>query len=353
MKRAGPLASGAAIALATAACGGLAGQAESARASEQAGQCASDGDLQLICGQNRPEDLVLIPGTDWVVVSWLAGGIAAINADDKTTRPLFPAANVAVDFDRERYADCPGPLASADPASFAVAGLAIRPDGENGPTLYAVRVGDEAAIHVLDLEVGADGPVATWRGCVPAEEKVFLNSVAPLPGGGFAATNFVERGPGYDAARVVMEAGGITGEVREWHPGRGWSIVPGSELSGANGIEALPDGSAYIVDAWGGQSVVKLPRTGGGAGRVEMPVGVHMDNIHFTPDGTLLATGHGGDRTLVIRVDPATMTYETVLDRPDTELFLRGTAAIEVGDEIWIGSSRSQYVAVIPRDSGG
>jgi hypothetical protein len=34
-----------------------------------------------------------------------------------------------------------------------------------------------------------------------------------------------------------MAAGEKNGELWEWHPRIGWTIVPGSEASGANGIE--------------------------------------------------------------------------------------------------------------------
>ena len=44
---------------------------------ELAGQgtapCSPAGNVQFICGQEGSEDLVLIPGSEWIVVSALAG----------------------------------------------------------------------------------------------------------------------------------------------------------------------------------------------------------------------------------------------------------------------------------------
>jgi len=74
---------------------------------------------------------------------------------------------------------------------------------------------------------------------------VGLNSVVGLPDGGFAATNFQPRGAA--RGRANMQAGEKNGELWEWHTGAGWKIVPGSEASGANGIEIskMANGSTW------------------------------------------------------------------------------------------------------------
>ena len=37
--------------------------------------CAPLGDLHFICGPHHPEDLALIPGTHWILVSGLGGAL--------------------------------------------------------------------------------------------------------------------------------------------------------------------------------------------------------------------------------------------------------------------------------------
>ena len=85
--------------------------------------------------------------------------------------------------------------------------------------------------------------------------RIGLNAVVALPDGGFAATNFDPRplsgatAPGV-SARVL--SGDWNGEVWERHPTTGWAKVPGSEASGANGLEILrPMGSGALTSPSG------------------------------------------------------------------------------------------------------
>jgi hypothetical protein len=165
--------------------------------------CAAQGDLHFICGQHRPEDLVRVPGKDWVIVSWLAGGISAISVRDKTTTILYPSPLAQVRFDKATYDSCPGAPDAEEQSNFSVAGLAIQPDKHGTYTLYAVEIGKQAAIQVFELDVRGKAPAVTWIGCVVANGTVFLNSVVPLPGGGLISTHFMERGERADASRAT------------------------------------------------------------------------------------------------------------------------------------------------------
>jgi sugar lactone lactonase YvrE len=75
-----------------------------------------------------------------------------------------------------------------------------------------------------------------------------------------------------------------------------WQKVPGSEASGANGIEISKDGRWYYVAAWGSQSFFRLSRGGATPVRNEIPLGFRVDNIHWGRNGKLLATGRAWAR---------------------------------------------------------
>ena len=65
-----------------------------------------------------------------------------------------------------------------------------RPGTGETHTLYVVGHGGQEAVEVFRLDASGAAPTFTWVGCVVAPDMVGLNSVAVLPDGGFAVTNF-------------------------------------------------------------------------------------------------------------------------------------------------------------------
>ena len=304
-------------------------------ASPSAAQCDPDGDVQFVCGPVSPEDLVAVPGSPWVIVSGMEDDGYLYATDTRTHRSavLFPHATFRSRPDAS-FSGCGGPVTR----QFRPHGLSLRP-GRNGThTLYVVRHGAREAIEVFAVDARGAMPSVTWVGCVEAPEGVTFNSVAALPGGGFAATHFNRP----------------TGELWEWQPDAGWATVPGSETNGPNGLVASPDGRWFYIGGWGTKALIRLSRGQTPVQKDAVDVGFHIDNVRWAPDGSLLAAGHLGDApesifqclgeqqcdgvtSRVARVDPEQLTAEEIVRYPSNEHVILGTVALQVGDEIWLG----------------
>src|SRR6266446_1574556 len=76
----------------------------------RAAGCDPVGNVQFICGLVGPEDLVPVPGSNWVIASGDAapGAITLVNVRDKTTTALYPSANLKQRLDAKTYDSCPG-----------------------------------------------------------------------------------------------------------------------------------------------------------------------------------------------------------------------------------------------------
>ena len=216
-----------------------------------------------------------------------------ITIRDKTTTVLFPAPSSKVRPDTKTYNSCPGPIDLSNREQFRAHGLYLRPGKSSVHTLYLVHHGSRESIEIFELDGRAKPPVLTWTGCAVAPDRVWLNSVVGLPDGGFVTTNFSPIGQAPDLRAKIL-AGTNNGELWEWHTATGWQIVPGSSLPGPNGLEISRDGRWLYVGAWGSESVVRLSRGQTPVRKDSVPVGFHVDNVRWAPDGSLLAAGQGG-----------------------------------------------------------
>jgi hypothetical protein len=311
------------------------------------------GNTQFVCGQNAPEDLVIVPGGEWVVATSFAGsgGVQVISVRDRRTILAYPTAASKEQFDKKTYDACPGAPDTEQKAMFRTHGVALREGRNSVHTLYVVNHGKRESIEVFELDARSRPPALTWVGCAVAPDPVGLNEVVPLPDGGFIATDFLARNVTTEA-RGRMMAGESNGGLWEWHSGKGWKLIPGSEASGANGLEISKDGKTLYVAAWGSQSFFRLPLGQASVKRDSVPLGFRADNVRWAPDGSLFVTGQGGNgpmqTTNIVKVHPDTLKVTEVLVRPNSPEFGAGTVTVQIGKELWVGSYRGDRIATVP-----
>ncbi len=296
--------------------------------------CQPDGEVQFLCGPVSPEDFAPVPQSPWVIVSSMIDGGDLYLADtrDNTATTLFSPATGQAQHDTATYGECPGPVTS----DFRPHGLYLRASDGVDHTLLVVGHGAREAIEVFDVDMRSGSPALTWIGCAVAPDDIGLNSVVALPEGGFASTS------------------PAAGNIWEWRPGAGWSLVPGSTDIGPNGLEISRDGQWFYVGGYGAMSLIRLSRGRTPIVKEGVEVGFHIDNVRWGANEMLLAAGHrGSSREAIIEclredncdgvashvaeVDPEEMTARRVVDYPHNDLLLLGTVAIQVGDEIWVG----------------
>ncbi|MBN1240653.1 MAG: hypothetical protein JXB36_19275 [Gammaproteobacteria bacterium] len=325
--------------------------------------CAPRAGLEFVCGPENPEDLVLVPGTDWIIASSMTegAGLVLVDSDEATWSVLYPGARPRAAHD-PMYADC---TVAPDPARFNAHGLNLRAGRDGHSTLYAVMHGERESIEVFDVDATGEQPVLTWTGCVRLPEELAANSVAPLADGSLVATVLILPGRTF-ADSVAMRP---TGVVLEWSPGEpGFTRIEGTELPGNNGIEVSPDGEEIYVVSSGFQTVVAFSNTNPARElRTTEPLAFTPDNLHLDTSGRLLTAGMRNDApecggtpgpqhdlarlstcprgTLGIAIDPATMEYETIVDTPATPVFSNATMVLTHDGRFWLGTFQGDRIA--------
>ena len=325
--------------------------------------CAPAGGLDFICGAANAEDLVLVPGTDWIIASGMTAGtgLALIDSRNGASSVLYPGASPRADHD-PLYASCTEPPA---PATFNTHGLNVREGVDGRSTLYAVAHGERESIEVFDIDANGDQPVVTWKGCVHMPEGLAANSVASFADGGLVVTVLIM--PGKTFADSIAKR--PSGAVFEWTPGAsGFELVRGTELPGNNGIEVSPDGEEIYVVSSGLQTVVAFSRGNPARElRTTAPLPFTPDNLHRGADGRLLTAGMKNDEpacggtpgpqhdlaqlstcprgTIAIAIDPATMEYDVLVETEATPSFSNATMVLTHDSRFWIGTFAGDRIA--------
>lgn len=314
----------------------------------------------FITGLYNSEDLAPIPDTRWMIASGMdsighpAGHLYMVDVDAKTASEVFPE-RTAWEPDVATYGD----VARPDIDTFCGHGVALRPGADGTHTLYVVNHGGRESIEVFTVDASGDGePTLTWVGAVIQDTGVWGNAVAPLPDGGIVVTNYLDLGDPTAADKVL--AGEVTGNLKEWHTGEGWTDVPGSEICAPNGVEVSPDGRWYFVCSWSPKQFARISRGMEPVQRDVIDVDFLADNVKWSADDTLLVAGQrstaeevfltytdidiGNFPVAVVEIDPETLAVRDLV-RLEHEIFGCASTGIYVGDDLWVGSARSDRIA--------
>jgi metallo-beta-lactamase class B len=337
---------------------------EEAAEDSMVSDCGPAGDYSFVCGMKSAEDLVLVPGTKWIIASGFAeGGFYLVDSEQKTFSALPTSDGPGASQDMELFGACPG---SPDTNELVTHGLNIRPGEDGLSTLYVVAHGARESIEVFDVDATGEAPVLTWKGCILTPDAQEANSVASLADGTLLVT--IPLHTGIDISEAL--AGKLTGQVYRWSPGdSGMTPVQGTEMPYANGIEVSDDGKEFYVASSGWFTVTAFSNTNPAQVlRSSDTLTFVPDNLHMSSDGKLVTAGlHVEDsacgRVLqseafsleafascprpftVWSIDPQTMQGKALASGPANPNFSNITMGLEAGGKLWIGTFAGDRIA--------
>ena len=337
----------------------------SCRAEEIA--CEDQGRLHVICGLDNPEDLAALPGTPWVffgqgygVEGDQRGNLSAMDPSDEKVSILFRGGSRGTTVPFEPgwgNRDCPGPPSQA----FSPHGIDLAERSDGRMRLLAVNHGGRESIEFFEVIHAGGEPEVIWRGCALAPQGAFLNDVVGLRDGGLLTTHMMEYGSNISSTLRGL-LGMDTGFVYRWDPAAGFEVLPGSEGALPNGIQISKDGETVFLDLYLASEVRVFELK---TGRVLHTLKISLpDNLTWTPDGKLLVASHLGTMAdsldcMRVRQGACGMAFEIISIDPDTyqteTLFAHagapmgaGTAALDIGGELLIGSFASDRLLRVP-----
>jgi sugar lactone lactonase YvrE len=139
--------------------------------------------------------------------------------------------------------------------------------------------------------------------------------------------------------------------------------VPGSEGTAPNGLEISRDGRWLYINGWAEEKLTRISRDKTPIQKDVIKLGFRPDNVRMSPDGSaLFAAGHTDkdgrsivepreplrETSNVARIDPQTLEFRRIFQHPAMAGFVATTTAVQIGNEMWLGSQRGDRVAYLP-----
>jgi hypothetical protein len=332
------------------------------------GPCADFAkNVHQVCGVSNPEDIGSLAGSPWLMVVEQAApagasGLSALNGDTYEM----------IRFPEESFHAAPGAKMEGEPTCVMPAkpmfgGLGARRRPGGGWRVVVIYYSDPgvAGVALLNVTLVGGKPHVALAGCVNTPKPYFLNDIASLPDGAFAATHMFDRevvAKDPEAHQQRMLNSQDTGYVVRWSKTEGWVKVPNSGGSFPNGMDASADGKTLYFNETYGHAVNAIALDG--TGRRRFLVKMNPDNVTTAEDGSLILAG-GIGKPLVstkgcINFRPQGCGFPSAIDRVDpatgaiTRLFVDDgshMAGASVGvllhDKIYIGSLWTDRITVV------
>lgn len=287
------------------------------------------------------EDFAPIANSDWVIASSMAGGdraygeLIAIDAKSGTTDLLYPTASSAADISASQQ------VAGGD---FAPHGIALGPKQQY---LYVVNHGGRESIEVFELSV-MPTPKLRWLDFIELPKGAFANSVAVSVNSTVFISNM---GVPIDGSPAISAMGG---NIISWQRERGWATVDNSEVIAPNGILVSDDASDIYVASWSTAALVKLsPKT---HKRRSLSLAFLPDNLRWADTGDILVGGQNDSPEAIsqcyVSKQNSCHNASAIAVVEPRQLALKcsqavdigmATVAAEVGDNIWVGTTRGDH----------
>ena len=317
--------------------------------------CAPTGDVRYVCGPKNPEDLVLVPGTQWIVSSGMADGAGFYLVDSRagtfSTARVHCGARPAIR--KLRHAADGADLEHSWPQHSR---------GRAGPRA-AQRRRPRRARSDRDLRRrrdgrAADADMARLRGDAGrprGEQRRVVSRRLALRDGAVHAGHDVrgrDRRPQADGrgVRVVARQSRFRARARQRAAGEQRHRGVGRRPRDLRCVVGPADDRAFSRSNPARQL------------RTTRPLGFTPDNVHLAPDGKLVTAGMANDvpecggkpgpahdieklsqcprPTIAVAIDPATMRDTVIATTTANAAFSNATMVLPVGRRR--GSARSR-----------
>ncbi|MFL3645111.1 MAG: hypothetical protein ACJ04O_01565 [Cellvibrionales bacterium] len=205
------------------------------------GECASDDQLNVVCGIRNAEDLVITPDEAFFIVPEF-GGIGPFNAAqahaagrlmlvDLKAQAAQPA---AIRYAENTWGD--GDCQRTDVMPLSPHGIDLIERGDGRYQLAVINHAPGETVEMFEVVAAAEVWHLIWRGCVQVPKVNYLNDISLASDGSFYASHMYP--PEFSTVELLMAAlfSHATGYVLRWDTINGFGQVPATDGGHPNGV---------------------------------------------------------------------------------------------------------------------
>tara|TARA_B100000953_G_scaffold59097_1_gene46797 strand:- start:216 stop:1286 length:1071 start_codon:yes stop_codon:yes gene_type:complete len=322
--------------------------------------CESNDELKVVCGFSNPEDLALTPDNNFFIISEyggqkpiqevLPGNLALFHIPSRNKR------NLLINYDKNTWGDKSCSREKGE--VFAPHGLDLIERNDGKLQLAVVSHLPNERVEMFEIVEGINDWSAIWRGCVSTKEKYYLNDVSLKKDGSFYASHMFDIDLSLNEWMFNYYFKFDTGMVIDWNQQSGFDELKETAGSYPNGIMLDIEKNRLAVNYNLGDKTRLFDLDTMeilGEFKNNGP-----DNVVLR-DGYIWVTWHNfGLRDFEKCAGNINCTLPwsvTKLSRDNLKIIKTysfdstnmgvGTVGVKVGDELWMGSFKSNRLAYI------
>ena len=218
--------------------------------------CQSDEVIDVFCGFKNPEDIVVLPDNEWLLISEF-GGIDPFGKDNSSFLKLFNLKtkrilDINLTFGINEWGQDSCQRDKNDSFNTHGIGIVERDDGRY--QLGVINHKPRETVEMFELIKKDEEWGIEWKGCIEADPTIYLNDIAFFKDGTFYTTYMFDRGLTWNRWLLDVLFKPETGHVKYWD-GKSFSILEKSFGSQPNGISLDEDARTLYVAYNTGDSV--------------------------------------------------------------------------------------------------
>jgi len=222
-------------------------------------ECISDRNIEIICGFKNPEDIVITPDNEFLLMSEF-GGIepyeeqkpgyfALLNL--QTKEKIIP--NILIEENIWGNSSCKRNKTK----KYGPHGIDLVKREDGAYQLGVVNHFPDETIEMFEIFKESGSWNMVWRGCIEVPNEFYFNDISLKTNGGFYASHMYKRDITLNEWLFISLIKKNTGYLVEWSED-GFNKINGSEGSGSNGIALDRKKNIIYINYNQGDSITKF-----------------------------------------------------------------------------------------------